>query len=59
MSVCYIVNDINDCECIREFGVGCAVFDAHQEVRKIADYVTLTAGGKGAVREVCDLILKG
>ena len=58
-SVSYLGNEINDSECIREAGVGCAVFDAHQEVRKIADYVTLTAGGKGAVREVCDLILKG
>lgn len=35
-----------------------AVADAHPAVRAAAHYVTQTAGGLGAVREVCDLILR-
>ena len=31
--------------------------DAHPFIKKIADYITVTEGGKGAVRELCDLIL--
>ncbi|MGD9841469.1 MAG: KdsC family phosphatase [Steroidobacteraceae bacterium] len=34
-----------------------AVADAHPAVRAAAHYVTQIAGGQGAVREVCDLIL--
>ena len=32
--------------------------NAHQEVRRHADLVTTARGGRGAVREVCDLILE-
>ena len=40
-------------------GIGVAVADSHSEVIAVADYVTKKAGGNGAVREVCNLILKG
>jgi 3-deoxy-D-manno-octulosonate 8-phosphate phosphatase (KDO 8-P phosphatase) len=33
--------------------------DALIEARNAADYVTSLSGGRGAVREVCDLILRG
>jgi len=55
--VCYIGNDINDLNCIKEAGIGVAVADSHQKVIEAADYVTKRNGGEGAVREVCDLIL--
>jgi len=54
---CYLGNDINDIECIKLAGVGCAVKDAHKLVRKAANYVTKKSGGNGAIREICDLIL--
>lgn len=55
--VCYMGNDINDLDCIKEAGIGVAVADSHKKVIEIADYITTKKGGKGAVREVCDLIL--
>jgi len=42
----------------RKVGIAIAVADACQEARKAADYVTDREGGHGAVREVCDLILR-
>ena len=37
---------------------GAAVADAVPEVRAAAHWVTTLPGGQGAVREVCDLLLK-
>ena len=39
-------------------GFAATVADAVPEVLKIAHYVTKRKGGRGAVREVCDLILE-
>jgi 3-deoxy-D-manno-octulosonate 8-phosphate phosphatase (KDO 8-P phosphatase) len=54
----YIGDDIVDVPFMRRVGFSVAVADAADEVRKIADYVTQKNGGSGAVREICDLILK-
>jgi 3-deoxy-D-manno-octulosonate 8-phosphate phosphatase (KDO 8-P phosphatase) len=35
-----------------------AVADAHFAVKQRADWCTQIAGGQGAVREVCDLIMQ-
>ena len=43
---------------IRYAGLGIAVADAPEEVREAADYVTSVPGGRGAVREVVELLLK-
>ena len=56
--VAYVGNDVNDIACIEAVGVGVAVADAHPMVIAVADIVTQAAGGSGAVREICDLILK-
>jgi 3-deoxy-D-manno-octulosonate 8-phosphate phosphatase (KDO 8-P phosphatase) len=37
--------------------ISCAPPNAHAEVRAIADYITQSAGGAGAAREFCDLLL--
>ncbi|MBU0581102.1 MAG: HAD hydrolase family protein [Candidatus Margulisbacteria bacterium] len=55
--VLYMGNDINDIACIQEAGLGVAVNDAAEQVKAVADYVTTHKGGKGAFREVCELIL--
>lgn len=53
----YIGDDSNDLECIRAAGLGIAVADAMDEVKKAADYVLTAKGGYGAVREAAELIL--
>lgn len=52
----YVGNDINDRECLRAVGVAVVVADAHPDVVPLAHYQTRTPGGRGAVREVCDLL---
>ncbi len=56
--VCYIGDDLNDLGAVHLAGVGVAVHDAIPELRERADYVTHARGGRGAVREVCEAILR-
>jgi 3-deoxy-D-manno-octulosonate 8-phosphate phosphatase (KDO 8-P phosphatase) len=58
LEVAYIGDDLNDIPLILQSGLGVAVADAGVEAREHAHYVTNAAGGFGAVREVCELILK-
>jgi 3-deoxy-D-manno-octulosonate 8-phosphate phosphatase (KDO 8-P phosphatase) len=57
--VAYIGDDIVDIPVMKRVGFGVAVADACSEVIAVADYVTERSGGRGAVREVCEMILKG
>jgi YrbI family 3-deoxy-D-manno-octulosonate 8-phosphate phosphatase len=54
--VAYVGNDVNDLDCMKWAALPIAVADAVPEVRKVARFVTSSPGGRGAVREVCDLI---
>jgi len=56
--VCYIGDDVVDIPLMRKVGFSVAVADGSEYVREAADYITFKNGGKGAVREVCELILK-
>jgi YrbI family 3-deoxy-D-manno-octulosonate 8-phosphate phosphatase len=56
-NVIYIGNDHNDLPCFEIAGWSVAVADAFPEVIRAADHVLTRAGGQGAVRELCDLIL--
>lgn len=51
-------DDITDVPLFRVAGFSAAVADACEEARKAADFITRARGGKGAVREICELILK-
>ncbi|MCB2213794.1 acylneuraminate cytidylyltransferase [bacterium] len=53
----YVGNDVNDLPCFPIVACAVAVSDAHPEVRRMADQVLTHAGGHGAVREVCDILL--
>ena len=55
---CYVGDDLPDLPVIRAVGLGVAVADAVAEVRRAAHYVTSAAGGRGAVRETIEMILK-
>ena len=57
-NVIYIGNDINDLPCFEVAGWSVAVADAYPEVIRAADHVLSKAGGHGALRELCDLILQ-
>lgn len=56
--VVYLGNDFNDLPCFEIAGWSVAVADAYPEVARAADHVLKTNGGFGALRELCDLILK-
>jgi len=55
--VAYMGDDLNDLPVLKAVGLPLTVADAIPENRAIAAYVTELAGGKGAVREVCNLVL--
>jgi 3-deoxy-D-manno-octulosonate 8-phosphate phosphatase (KDO 8-P phosphatase) len=56
--VAYIGDDLLDLPIVRRAGFGVAVATAVDELKQHADYVTVKAGGAGAVREVIEYILK-
>jgi len=56
--VAFMGDDLPDLALMKKVGLSIAVADAHRTVLKHADMVTLAKSGNGAVREVCDAILK-
>jgi 3-deoxy-D-manno-octulosonate 8-phosphate phosphatase (KDO 8-P phosphatase) len=56
--VAYIGDDIVDIAIFKRVGLSVAVADATEETKAEAMIVTENRGGRGAVREICDLILK-
>lgn len=55
--VAFTGDDVLDIPVMEAAGIGFAVADAHPAVRRIADHVTANRGGRGAVREICDLVM--
>lgn len=56
--VCFVGDDLVDLCLMKRVGLPIAVFNAAPEIKQTASYVTLKHGGRGAVREVAELILK-
>jgi 3-deoxy-D-manno-octulosonate 8-phosphate phosphatase (KDO 8-P phosphatase) len=56
--VAFVGDDLTDLPLMVQAGFAVAVADAVAEVKDQAHYVTSARGGKGAVREVVELILK-
>ena len=54
----FIGDDIVDIPVLRRVGFSVAVADAADVVKKSVDYVARNSGGRGAVREICEMILK-
>ena len=54
----FIGDDLVDIPVLRRVGFSATVWDAIPEVKEIVDYVASRKGGDGAVREVCELLLK-
>ncbi len=57
-AVAFVGNDVNDLAVLRGVGFPIAVKNAHPELIRLAMYQTKCSGGRGAVREVCELIEK-
>ncbi|MHB9131060.1 MAG: KdsC family phosphatase [Armatimonadota bacterium] len=57
--IAFVGDDLNDLPALRIAGLPIAVADAVPEVLEIAQYVTKSGGGKGAIREVVEYILRG
>ncbi len=51
-------DDVTDAPLLEAAGMGVAVADARWEAREAADWITPSPGGRGAVRDVCDWILR-
>lgn len=56
--VAYIGDDLPDLPILGRVGLAVAVADAVVEVKRAAHYITTAPGGRGAAREVVELILK-
>lgn len=55
--VAHVGDDTPDAPVMRAVGLGFAVADAHPDALAAADWQTQLPGGRGAVREICDLLL--
>lgn len=56
--VCFIGDELLDIPIMKRAGLAVAVPYSREEVKSLAHYVTKSQGGRGAVREVIELILK-
>jgi 3-deoxy-D-manno-octulosonate 8-phosphate phosphatase (KDO 8-P phosphatase) len=56
--VCFVGDDLVDLCLMKRVGFAIAVFNACPEIKQTSHYITLKEGGRGAVREVAELILK-
>jgi 3-deoxy-D-manno-octulosonate 8-phosphate phosphatase (KDO 8-P phosphatase) len=56
--IAYVGDDLLDLCIMREVGLPIAVQDATKEVVKLSDIQTTSPGGKGAAREVCEMIMQ-
>jgi 3-deoxy-D-manno-octulosonate 8-phosphate phosphatase (KDO 8-P phosphatase) len=56
--VCFMGDDLLDLPIVRRVGLAAAPPNAIEEVKNSAHYITRKYGGRGAVREVIEIILK-
>lgn len=58
ISICYMGDDLIDIPVLKTCSIPVTVPNSCTEVQNVCVYITKCHGGKGAVREVCELILK-
>jgi 3-deoxy-D-manno-octulosonate 8-phosphate phosphatase (KDO 8-P phosphatase) len=56
--IAYMGDDVNDLPVLERVGLSACPSDARPEVRAAVDWVVDAEGGRGAVREVCELVLQ-
>lgn len=57
-NVSYMGDDLPDICILRKVGLACCPNDAVDEVKKECDFISSKDGGKGAIRELCDFVLR-
>lgn len=57
-AIAFMGDDLPDLPIMTRVGCAVAVADAHEELRRRADMVTTAPGGRGAVRELAEALLK-
>lgn len=57
-NIAYIGDDINDLEVMKLVGFSACPKDAVYEVKQISNYISEYQGGKGAVRDILEYLLK-
>lgn len=57
-SFCFVGDDLVDLPVLRAAGLACSVPGGHEDVRSRVHIVTSAPGGKGAVREITDFLLR-
>lgn len=53
----YVGDDVADLPVLRRCGLAVCVPNAHAAVKKYCHYVTQQHGGRGAARELCDIVM--
>ena len=56
--ICFMGDDLIDIPILKRVGFSVSVPNAMDEVKGVVHHITSKSGGRGAVREICDLILK-
>jgi 3-deoxy-D-manno-octulosonate 8-phosphate phosphatase (KDO 8-P phosphatase) len=56
--IAYIGDDLPDLAIMKQVGAAIAVGDAHEMIKQAAHMTTQARGGRGAVREACEALLK-
>ncbi len=56
--IAYVGDDLLDLCIMREVGIPIAVQDATKEVVELSDWQTESVGGRGAAREICEMIMQ-
>jgi len=54
----FVGNDANDVECLKAAGCGVVPSDAYPEAKRVASVALTKSGGKGAVRELCEMVMR-
>ncbi len=56
--IAYMGDDMPDINVLKEVGVSACPYDAVEDVKSVCNFISTKNGGRGAVRELCDEILK-
>jgi 3-deoxy-D-manno-octulosonate 8-phosphate phosphatase (KDO 8-P phosphatase) len=56
--IAYVGDDLVDLPILRRVGCACTVADGVSDIKPYVDYITTLPGGCGAVREICDMLLR-
>ena len=56
--ISYMGDDLPDICVLERVGLKCCPYDAVDEVKNVCNFISSKGGGRGAVRELCDFIMK-